>query len=292
MPELPEVQTTVNALRKHLPGLSVTDLWTDWPRITRYPSSIKKLRQKLIGQKIIDVTRRAKYIVMKLQSKGRLFVHQKMSGHLLYGKWNYDGRQWVSALASDHLDPKNRFIRLIISLDNGYQVALADQRRFGKIMLTDDARLPPIKEIRELGPEPLKLSGTKFRQLFTQKRGALKQTLMDPRFIAGIGNIYADEILWATDLHPASRIEALPKTDIDRIYGAMRRILRAAIRRQGSSTDDYRTPSGAKGSFQLLHRAYHRTGELCSRQDGGIIERVRLAGRSAHFCPVHQRQIS
>jgi formamidopyrimidine-DNA glycosylase len=289
MPELPEVQTTVTELRKHVCGLRVVDLWTDWPRITRYPTSIAALTKKLKGQKIIDVTRRAKYIVMHLDRGGRLYVHQKMSGHLLYGKWKQEDTRWISQLDGEHHDPKNQFIRLVLSLDNGYHVALADQRRFGKIILADTADLPPIKELQELGPEPLDITKAEFRHLFTAKRGSIKQTLMDPRFIVGIGNIYADEILWTTDLHPLARVENLTQTEVDRVYHAMQSILLRAIQYQGSSMDDYRLPSGKKGRYQELHNAYHRTGEACRKQDGGIIQRMKLGGRSAHFCSVHQQ---
>ncbi|MEK7589359.1 MAG: bifunctional DNA-formamidopyrimidine glycosylase/DNA-(apurinic or apyrimidinic site) lyase [Patescibacteria group bacterium] len=289
MPELPEVQTTVNELEKHIIGLSISDLWTDWPRIARFPQSIDLLAAKLRHQRIIAVTRRAKYIVIKLSGGGNLYVHQKISGHLLYGKWKVENNSWISQLEGEYCDPKNRFIRLVISLDNGYQIALADQRRFGKIMLTDDAALPPIKELQELGPEPLDVSKKEFRKLFNKKRGSIKQTLMDPRFIAGIGNIYADEILWATNFHPLTRVEQLTATSIDHIYAATRRILIKAIRYQGSSVDDYRLPSGKKGRFQEMHNAYRRTGQLCSRNDGGIIQRLKLGGRSAHFCSIHQR---
>ncbi len=288
MPELPEVQTTVNELRKHILHLSIANLWTDWPRIARYPS-ITTISKKLRGQLITDVTRRAKYIVIHLKKGGKLYVHQKMSGHLLYGKWQFADQRWTSQLAGDHHDPKNRFIRLVIGLSNGYQLALADQRRFGKIILTDTAALPPIKELQELGPEPLELSKKDFRALFEKKRGNIKQTLMDPRFIVGIGNIYADEILWSIDLHPLARLEHLTKEDIDRLYTSTRRILTKAIHYQGSSMDDYRLPSGKKGRFQELHNAYHRTGEPCKRNDGGSIERLKIGGRSAHFCSVHQR---
>jgi len=145
-----------------------------------------------------------------------------------------------------------------------------------------------LKEIRELGPEPLEISLPEFKKLFAVKKGRIKQVIMDPHFIAGIGNIYADEILWRVGLHPTSRVEHLDDKDLKKIYTAMQDILKLAIKHKGSSMDDYRIPSGAKGNFQNLHKAYHRTGEKCSRKDGGVIVRLKLAARSAHFCSVHQ----
>lgn len=112
---------------------------------------------------------------------------------------------------------------------------------------------------------------------------------MDPMFIAGIGNIYADEILWASGLHPFSRVENLNKNDLKIIYSQTIRILKKAIKYKGSSIDDYRIPSGEKGSFQNLQNAYQLTGKNCKKKDGGVIERIKLGGRSAHFCPKHQK---
>ena len=111
---------------------------------------------------------------------------------------------------------------------------------------------------------------------------------MDPTFIAGIGNIYADEILWASGIHPLSRTENLDKKDLKNIYSHTVRILKKAIKYKGSSMDDYRILSGEKGRFQDVLNAYQKTGEKCKKKDDGIIERIKLGGRSAHFCPKHQ----
>ena len=111
---------------------------------------------------------------------------------------------------------------------------------------------------------------------------------MNPVFIAGIGNIYADEILWSSGFHPLSRTENLNGNDLKKIFNYTVKILKKAIKYKGSSMDDYRIPSGEKGSFQDLQNAYQKTGEKCKKKDGGIIERLKLGGRSAHFCPKHQ----
>jgi formamidopyrimidine-DNA glycosylase len=111
---------------------------------------------------------------------------------------------------------------------------------------------------------------------------------MNPFFIVGIGNIYSDEILWVSGIHPLSRTENLNDKDLRNIYRATRFILNRAVKMKGSSNDDYRRPSGEKGSYQNFQRAYHMTGEKCPKKDGGIIERVKIGGRSAHYCPKHQ----
>lgn len=289
MPELPEVETTVRALRESVVGRTIKNLWTDWPTITRHPKNIKEFARRIKNRRIVKVWRRAKFVILDIEGKESIFVHQKISGHLLYGRWRRKGKVWHSVLDGPlRDDPDNRFIRLVIGLDNGYQLALADQRRFGKIMLIDDEALGTISAVRDLGPEPFEVSKSGFLKLFKGKRGVVKQVLMDPKFIAGIGNIYADEILWASAVHPLSRVEALSPAVIGLIYKNMRSILAKAIRYQGTSMDDYRLPSGEFGKFQNMTRAYHETGNACRKKDGGVIERLKIGGRSAHFCVKHQ----
>ncbi len=289
MPELPEVETIVRELRPKLVGLRFRDAWADWPKTVRQAGGLEHLRKEIKSRKILTVRRRAKYIVIDIEGKKTLMIHQKISGHLLYGKWKLIEGKWVSTVAGPlRDDPENRFIRVVFSLSNGYQLSLADQRRFGKVILADDDKVGELKEIRELGPEPLELSLKEFAALFRKKKGKLKQVLMDPAFIVGIGNIYSDEILWRTGLHPLSRVENLSDIDIRDLYKVTKEVLEAAIKRHGSSMDDYRRPTGKLGSFQEVQRAYHRTGQKCAKRDGGIIERLKVGGRSAHFCPVHQ----
>ncbi len=291
MPELPEVETIVRELRKDLIGLRFRNVWADpaKPVNTGSGASWSKIQKEIKGKKILSIRRRAKYIVLDIEGKKTIFIHQKMSGHLLYGKWTFKDKKWTSAIAGPLRDDRNnQYIRVIMGLSNGYQLALSDLRRFGKIILVDDDEVNNLKEIRELGPEPLEISFPEFKKLFAQKRGRIKQVLMDPHFIAGIGNIYADEILWRAGLHPTSRVEHLDDKDLKRVYTAMVSILKLAIRHKGSSMDDYRIPSGGKGNFQNFHKAYQRTGEKCSRKDGGVIKRLKLGGRSGHFCSVHQ----
>jgi len=291
MPELPEVETIVRELRKDLVGLRFKDAWADpaKPVNTGSGASWAKIKKEIKNKKILSVQRRAKYIVINIEGKKTIFIHQKMSGHLLYGKWLFKDKKWTSIIKGPlHDDRNNQYIRVVMGLSNGYQLALSDLRRFGKIVLVDDDKIDGLKEIRELGPEPLEISFPEFKKLFTKKKGRIKQVLMDSHFIVGIGNIYADEILWRADLHPMSRVEHLDDKDFKKIYIATQSILNLAIKHKGSSMDDYRTPAGVKGDFQNLHKAYQRTGEKCSRKDGGVIERLKLAGRSAHFCSVHQ----
>jgi len=112
---------------------------------------------------------------------------------------------------------------------------------------------------------------------------------MDPYFIAGIGNIYSDEILWNAGYHPLARVEKLKEKDLKKIFGSILKILKKAIQYQGDSVDDYRLPSGEKGRYQNIQKAYQQTGKKCSKNDGGVIRRIKVGGRSAHFCSKHQK---
>jgi len=318
MPELPEVETIVNELRKKVVGLKITNAWTDWPKTLKQAGGIDNFKKQTKGKKILSIRRRAKFIIIDIEGKKSIFIHQKISGHLLYGKWiPYEitpaqgaGRRplgglfrtgWRSTIPGPLRDDRqNGYIRFVLMLNNNHQLALSDLRRFGKVILVDDDKVKDLKEISSLGPEPLEISFKKFQNLFgyytgqtsiNRKRGRIKQVLMDPTFIAGIGNIYADEILWSSGLHPLSRVENLDKKDLKNIYSHTVRILKKAIKYKGSSMNDYRIPSGEKGSFQNLQNAYQLTGDKCKKKDGGTIERLKLGGRSAHFCPKHQRLV-
>lgn len=298
MPELPEVETIVRELRKKVVGLKITDAWVDprRPVNTGVGAGWAKIKKELKNKKILNIRRRAKYIIMDIEGSKTLFIHQKISGHLLYGKWKMSKGVPVSAVSGPlKEDRQNGYIRFILYLNNGYQLGLSDLRRFGKVILVDDDKIKDLKEISGLGPEPLEINFSRFKKLFdpssgfrARKKGRLKQVLMDPAFIAGIGNIYADEILWASGLHPLSRVENLHEKDLKRIYADTVRILKKAIKYQGSSMDDYRMPSGKKGKFQDVQNAYQLTGKACKKRDGGVIQRLKLGGRSAHFCPKHQ----
>lgn len=292
MPELPEVQNTVNDLRKKLIGLNFKDVWTDWPKTFKKAGGFESFKKAIKDKKILSVSRRAKFIVIDIDGKYSIFIHQKISGHLLYGKWKLTEGKWLPTVKGPIKDdPKNKYIRTIWLLNNGYQLAFSDLRRFGKIALIKDNDLSETPEIKNLGPEPLEISFSQFKKLFEKKKGRIKQILMDPFFVVGIGNIYADEILWKSGIHPLSRAENLSDTDLKKIHNSTQEILKKAIKAGGTSIDDYRKISGEMGEYQNYTKAYHRDGEKCSKKDGGIIQRIRIAGRSAHFCPKHQKLI-
>lgn len=290
MPELPEVETIVRELRKKVIGLRITGFWSDREKPVKQAGGITGFRKEITGRKIVGITRRAKFIVIDIEGDKSMFIHQKISGHLMYGKWRTVDGRWQSKLRGPLRDDRgNGYIRYMWFLSNGRQLAMSDLRRFSRVILVKDKDISNLKEIRKLGPEPLEIELDAFRPLFVKKRGRLKPVLMNPFFIAGIGNIYSDEILWDAGYNPLSRVENLKEKDILRIYRSMVKILKKAINLKGDSMDDYRLPSGEKGGYQNVQKAYQQTGKKCRKKDGGIIRRIKLGGRSAHFCSVHQK---
>lgn len=291
MPELPEVETIVRGLNQKVVGFKIVDAWTDWPRTIK-THKLADFVHEIKGRKILHAHRRAKYIMMDLSGDKTLIIHQKISGHLLYGKWKVVGKKIESAIGGPiKSDPYNRFIRFILYLSNGYMLGLSDVRRFGKVFLGDTDKIESINEIGKLGPEPLdpKFTADKFKELMRKRKGVIKKVLMDPLVIVGIGNIYSDEILWYSGIHPLRRVEKLTDKELATIYKNIRFVLKKAIGAKGDSQQDYRTLEGKFGNYQNMQKAYQLTGEKCQKRDGGIIKRIMVNARSAHFCPVHQK---
>jgi formamidopyrimidine-DNA glycosylase len=289
MPELPEVETIVNDLKKKVLHRTFIALWTDTAKIIK-KTSISQFQKNILGKKIIGIKRRAKNILIYLSDNYVLLIHLKMTGHLLVGKWKIKEKKWVSKIkGAMSNDPGNRFLRLIFSLDNGQQLALSDIRKFAKVELWKESELLKSKEFMALGPEPLDPSFTfsKFKQLFFKKKGKIKPVLMDSKFIAGIGNIYASEILLEAMLHPESRVENLKEKDLKYIYKAIKKVLKKGIKSRGSSISDYRDLQGQKGGFQKIAKIYGKKGQKCPYCNTKI-ERIVVGQRGTFYCPVCQ----
>jgi formamidopyrimidine-DNA glycosylase len=290
MPELPEVETTVRDLKKTVVGRIFFDVWTDAKKMIKKPKKFEDFKKELIGKEILDVKRRGKNILFFLSSGKILLIHQKLTGHLLFGIWKKEEGIWKSKIEGPLAeDPMNRFLHLIFFFKDGWQLALSDLRKFAKVEILTKEELE--KEIEKLGPEPLDKDFTfeKFKErILKKKKGKIKQVLMDQEVIAGIGNIYSDEILWKAKIHPFKRVGKLSEEELKRIYKAMKEILPKAIEVGGESISDYRRPSGERGGFDPLRKVYRREGEKCFRC-GAKIKRVKLGQRSAHLCPVCQK---
>lgn len=285
MPELPEVETIVKELAKEIIGRKIANVWTDFKKMVKKPKTFERFKKEIKGKKILNIKRRAKNIIFELSENRSLLIHQKLTGHLLLGKWKLERGKWISLVPGSLADdPMNRFLHLIFCLDDGRQLALSDKRKFAKVELWGKKELE--KKLSSFGPEPLEKDFTfeKFTGTLTRKKGRVKQILMDQTVIAGIGNIYSDEILWQAKLHPFKDISKLSEEELNKIYQAIREILSKAIKLGGESISDFRRISGEKGYFDEERKVYRREGEKCSRC-GTIIKRIKIGGRSAHYCP-------
>ena len=304
MPELPEVETTVRGLKQKVVGHTIKDVWSDLPRkkvtLPHFANTIKSqsffdvFKKKVCGKKIAKITRRAKNILIELSSGDTILVHMKMTGHLLFGKYTLSKGVWVPSKEerNDSLrDPFNRFVHFVLILDNDKHLVLSDTRKFAKVTLIEKENLE--NEFAHLGPEPLekKFDLKKFKsQLMKKPSGKIKQILLDQTIISGIGNIYSDEMLWLAGVNPETIVSDIPENKMKLLFEGMKEVLSKGIDFGGDSMSDYRDINGNKGNFQHHHNAYRRKGELCGKRGcKGVILRKVVAGRSSHYCSIHQK---
>ena len=272
MPELPEVQTIVDELRPRLLGRSFTGLETDWaPALAGAP--LPQFRARLVGQRILEVRRRGKYLLYALSSGEALLIHLMMTGRL-------------SVVPGS--EPCDRYTHVRFRLDDGSELRLQDVRKLGRVYVVAD----PDHVLGHLGPEPLTEEFTleQFRNRIGQRRGRLKSLLLNQRFLAGLGNIYSDEALFAAALHPLRRADSLTEQEIERLYQSIQRVLASAVAELGTTLGDaaYRRPDGQAGNYQNLLQVYDREAKPCPLCRTPI-QRIVVGGRGTHFCPRCQK---
>ncbi|MCC7354031.1 MAG: bifunctional DNA-formamidopyrimidine glycosylase/DNA-(apurinic or apyrimidinic site) lyase [Anaerolineae bacterium] len=266
MPELPEVETTVNGLRTDLLGRSIVGVRVLWEKAIDRPPP-PDFASRLSGQRITSLGRRGKFLLFHLEGGDTLIIHLRMTGHL-----------GVMTPA----EPLPAHVRLVFTLDDGRELRFRDMRKFGRAYLVADAR----EVLGNLGPEPL---GDDFTAEVLRarlgKRGApIKSILLDQRVVAGIGNIYADEALFYAGIHPKRPGRSLAAAEAERLRAAIRRVLTEAIADGGTSLDSYRRPDGSRGQHAERIAIFRKAGSPCPHC-GTPIVRIVLGGRSTHFCP-------
>jgi formamidopyrimidine-DNA glycosylase len=303
MPELPEVQTTVNGLQDHITGLIISDIWTSYnspyfkgSETIKDPAFLKLFKKEVIGKKVLAVHRRAKNILIEISGGKTILIHMKMTGHLLFGKYRFNKANkkdpWEAIEPEGLKDPFNKRVRFLITFRNGKHLALSDTRKFAKVTLVSTEHAYQSSHLIDLGPEPL-LPDFTFQtftsQLNKKINWKIKQALVDQSLIAGIGNIYADESLWRAGINPTRKVTEIPRQKMQALFRAIKQTLSKGIDLGGDSMSDYRNIHGNKGNFQEEHRAYQRTGERCSKKGcAGTICRIVVAGRATHYCDRHQ----
>jgi formamidopyrimidine-DNA glycosylase len=275
MPELPEVETVRARLAPRLVGRRFERVEIFDPRLTR-PEDPAGVAAELEGETVAAVDRRGKYLIVRFESGRVLLIHLRMTGQLLHANGGPPPAEDVHR-------------RAVVRLDDGSDVVYRDVRRFGTWRLLDEDELTPYLAER-LGGEPLVRSFTTKRlaEVLEGRRAPLKAALLDQRRLAGVGNIYADEALWRSRLHPLRPAGGLDADEITALRRGIRAALRAGIARHGATLSNYRTPDGSPGRMQEEFKVYGREGEPCERC-GTPIEKIRAAGRGTWYCPSCQR---
>lgn len=276
MPELPEVETYVRELAPQITGRTIVAARVFWARTIAAPTP-DEFPTRLAGLRFERFARRGKYMLLGLSGGATLIVHLRMTGKL-------------RVLPGDALPDKHTHV--VLELDDGRSLHYIDPRKFGRIWLVDD----PAQVVGKLGPEPLgeEFSPAMLAARLAGRTAGIKALLLDQRIVAGVGNIYADEALFRAQIHPARRGGSLSETEIERLHEAVAAVLAQGIDRRGSSLgrsalQNYLPPSGTPGSAQEAHQVFRRTGQPCP-VCGTPIERIVLAQRSTHFCPVCQAE--
>jgi len=302
MPELPEVETTKRGLQKELIGLKILNVWTDLKTKDKRqkdavanPAYFKIFKKEILNKKILKAERKAKNILIHLSENKTILVHMKMTGHLLYGKYKFLEKEnrWIPDEESPLKDPYNRFVHTIFSLSNKKYLAFSDSRKFGKITLLNTEKANDTKHLKNIGPDPLdkNFDFKKLKERLNKKpNGKIKTVLINQSILAGIGNIYSDEILWRAGINPERKVSQIKDLEFKNIFKATKEMLTKGINFGGDSMSDYRNIYGLRGKFQLHHEAYRRTGEKCRKKGcrGAIIRKI-INNRSAHFCSIHQK---
>ncbi len=285
MPELPEVETVCRGLARALEGRRIVGVDVRRPGL-RLPFP-PDLAERLTGARITRIARRAKYILIHLDSGPVAIAHLGMTGRMtiLNGKDN----------ARD--EPPGRHDHLLLDFEGGTQVRFNDARRFGLVVLAEDeAALSDHRLLADLGPEPLSnaFSGPVLAAALKGRRTPIKAALLDQRIVAGLGNIYVSEALFHAGISPRRSAYRVAGVRAEKLAGAVKQVLAAAIEAGGSSLRDYVQPSGELGYFQHAWAVYGREGEACPGCDcqvgaSGGIQRITQSGRSTFFCPRRQR---
>ena len=263
MPELPEVETIRVALEPLLTGRRIERAEIFDYRLT-LPEPPEAVAQQLEGERIAEVGRRGKYLLLRFESGRVLLVHLRMTGSLRAGRLDDDP-----------------YRRALLGLDDGSFVAFRDIRRFGTWLLLDEADVQPYLAKR-LSVDPFDRRFDLAR--LAGRRAPVKAAILDQRAVAGLGNIYADEALWRAQIHPLRAAGSLEREELQRLKRGIRAALRMGIARQGATLSDYADPNGRRGRMQHEFRVYGREGQPCDRC-GTPIEKMRVGGRGTWYCP-------
>jgi formamidopyrimidine-DNA glycosylase len=269
MPELPEVETIKNELSPHVLGKIIAGVTViDSKIVQKLP--VQQFVSGVTGRKINSLERRGKYLIFHLENGKKLIFHLRMTGSLI-----------INPCESD------KYIRIIFQLDNGDNMVFTDRRRLGVIWLADNKE----DVIRKMGIEPFdeQFTVSYFKRLLKKRTAPIKAVLLDQHFLAGVGNMYADEALFLAGIHPEKTAGRLTNNQIDKLHSAIKSVLQKAIDNKGASVDTYRRPDGVNGTAQEEFKVAHQLGKPCP-VCGRPIQRIAIRNRGSYFCPHCQRK--
>jgi len=274
MPELPEVETQRRSLEKALQKRKITEINISTPKI--FMGGVSKFSKNLLNQRILKIDRKGKFLIFRLENEKILVSHFRMTGHfLLNKKGEFDEQKYIRA----------RFV-----LDNGWELLYQDIRKFGRFWIGEEDAVLRESGIVQLGNEPFAQSLTleKFLENLKKHKGIIKPLLLNQKFIAGIGNIYADEALFLAKIHPKSRVENLNKKEKTALYHAILKVIEQGIRNRGTTIGEYVDAENKQGSNQNHLMAYRRGNKPCL-VCGATMRRIVVAQRGTTFCPKCQK---
>jgi formamidopyrimidine-DNA glycosylase len=288
MPELPEVETVRLGLSKLLPARRITKEEHDWDK--GFPNAPADVREFLVGAAVTDVRRRAKVLIIDLDTDYSLVIHLKMTGQLVF-------RSQTERFGAGH--PNNSLVgelpdkstRVTLSFHDGSKLFFNDQRKFGWMRLMPTVEVEQLDFFQKVGPEPLGADFTAadfIQRLQRRKNSGIKAVLLDQTVVAGVGNIYADESLWGAKIHPETRVSAVPAAKLKELYEALRAVLQLSIEKGGSTDRNYVSAEGKRGSYLTFANVFRREGKPCPRC-GTTVVKLRVAGRGTHICPQCQQ---
>jgi formamidopyrimidine-DNA glycosylase len=340
MPELPEVETVKRGLSVLLPGLTVAKVTHDNPK--SFPNAVADISRFLIGAKITDVRRRAKVLMIDLDTNYSLVIHLKMTGQLVFrGKEVFGAGHPSDSLIGKLPDKSTRVIFYLNtetsnalgsrtrkkrsaqeavhklrsestgafdavmdqerwqSFELGSKAGQSDaclffndQRKFGWVRLIPTIEIPNIDFMKKVGPEPLEKTFTAqefAERISKRKNSVIKAALLDQTVVAGVGNIYADESLWAAKIHPATKVKDVPLAKLKLLFKELIAVLLLSIEKGGSTDRNYVNAEGKKGSYISFANVFRKEGKPCKRHPNILIEKIRVAGRGTHICPACQK---
>jgi len=321
MPELPEVETVRRGLAELLPGRAVARVSVfDSPK--SFPNAPADVEQFLYGARVTAVRRRAKVLMIDLDTRYSLVVHLKMTGQLVFRQssshgarvspkksrgprkvaqdFSADTAREIDDFAGGHPNDSligelpDRSTRVQIDFVDGSRLFFNDQRKFGwvKLLPTDEVKNLPF--MQKVGPEPLdpQTRAEDFIQRIRRRQNSMiKPAFLDQAVIAGVGNIYADEALWAAQIHPQTRVKNVSDQQLNTLFNELRQILQLSIDQGGSTDRNYVDAEGRKGNYLTFARVFRREGQACHRHPDQEIIKLKVGGRGTHICPVCQMEV-